>query len=277
MLATEPSVSAGVPDHVIRIGTAGWAIPSRYQEVFPGEGTALQRYAGLLNVAEINSSFHRHHREQTYERWAASVPKGFRFSVKIPRALTHAGALTPDAEVLARFAGEIRGLGARLGVLLIQLPPKLEFDAAAATRFFKALRKRVDVPLALEPRHPSWGALRADRLLSRSRVARVAADPAPWSGGEFPAGHTGLAYFRWHGQPRKYYSDYDPERLAGLARQVTAAARMSADVWVIFDNTAHGHALGNALALERRSGEATRNAAPPPAPTAPSCGIARPP
>ena len=239
---------------VMRIGTAGWAIPSRYQEVFGREGSALERYACLLNAVEINSSFHRHHREQTYERWAASVPKGFRFSVKVPRVLTHESELTPDPEVLDRFAGEIGGLGGKLGVLLVQLPPSLAFDAAAATRFFKALRRRVDVPLALEPRHPSWGSKSADRLLARSRIARVAADPALWTGAELPAGHADLAYFRWHGYPRKYYSDYDAERLASLERQVTDPLRKSADLWVIFDNTAHGHALGNALALKRRGG-----------------------
>jgi uncharacterized protein YecE (DUF72 family) len=235
---------------VIRIGTAGWAIPSRYQEMFDREGSALERYARLLNVVEINSSFHREHREQTYERWAASVPRGFRFSVKVPRALTHEGRLTADRQVLDRFVGEIRGLGGKLGVLLVQLPPSLAFDAAATTRFVKALRRRVDVPLAFEPRHASWGAPRAERHLARSQIARVAADPAPWSGAEIPAGHGELAYFRWHGYPRKYYSDYDAERLASLNRQVTDAARKSEDVWVIFDNTAHGHALGNALALK---------------------------
>ena len=239
---------------MIRIGTAGWAIPSQYRERFARNGSVLERYARLLNVVEINTSFYRHHREQTYERWAASVPKGFRFSVKVPRALTHEGALTADRQILDRFAGEVRGLGDKLGVLLMQLPPSLAFDAAAATRFFKALRKRVEVPLALEPRHASWGSQHAERLLVRSQIARVAADPAPWAGAETPAGHPHLAYFRWHGSPRKYYSDYDAERLASLKRQTAAAARKGADTWVIFDNTAHGHALGNALALKRGGG-----------------------
>jgi len=239
---------------VIRIGTAGWAIPSNYQELFAKEGSTLERYARVLNAVEINSSFHRHHREQTYERWASSVPKAFRFSVKVPRALTHEGELTPDPQVLDRFAAEIRSLGGKLGVLLVQLPPKLAFDAKSATRFFKALRKRLDVPLALEPRHPSWGLEGAERMLAGSGIARVAADPAPWTGAGIPGGCADLAYFRWHGSPRKYYSDYDAERLADLHRQVTEAAREGADVWIIFDNTAHGHALGNALALKRRGG-----------------------
>ncbi len=235
-----------------RVGTAGWAIPSRYKDVFAGDGAALARYARRLNVVEINSSFNRHHRLQTYERWAASVPGEFRFSVKVPRTLTHEGELTPNREVLDRFIAEVQGLGRKLGVLLVQLPPKLPFDGPTAARFFRALGKRIDVPVACEPRHPSWGSERADSVLTRCQVARVAADPAPWMGAETPAGYDGLAYFRWHGHPRKYYSDYGSERLASLSRQMTAAARRRSDVWTIFDNTAHGCALGNALTL--RSG-----------------------
>jgi uncharacterized protein YecE (DUF72 family) len=236
----------------VGVGTAGWAIPSRYKDAFTGDGSALERYAHRLNVVEINSSFHRHHRLQTYERWAASVPRDFRFSVKVPRALTHEGELTPDREILDRFVAEIQGLGRKLGVLLVQLPPKLPFDAPTARRFFAALRKRIDVPLVCEPRHPSWGSPRADGVLTRRHVARVAADPAPWNGAGAPGGCEDLAYFRWHGHPRKYYSDYDAERLASLRQQVTVAAKRGSEVWVIFDNTAHGCALGNALAL--RSG-----------------------
>ena len=106
---------------VIYIGTAGWAIPSHYHDMFPGEGSALERYASMLGGVEINSSFHRHHREQTYERWVASVPKRFRFSVKVPRGLTHEGALVPDALVPAADAGPRFawvGAGERLGLRL---------------------------------------------------------------------------------------------------------------------------------------------------------------
>jgi uncharacterized protein YecE (DUF72 family) len=231
-----------------RVGTAAWAIPSRYKERMPVDGSHLERYAQRLNAVEINSSFHRHHQLQTYERWAASVPRHFRFSVKLPQALTHEGALTAMPEVLDRFKEEVSGLGSKLAVLLLQLPPSLELDARAARRFFAALRKRFDVKVVCEPRHPSWGAPRADRLLAGCGVARVAANPAPWPGADEPGGFAKLAYFRWHGKPRKYYSDYDSESLAALKQSLVAARRQASDVWCIFDNTAHGFALGNALA-----------------------------
>jgi uncharacterized protein YecE (DUF72 family) len=227
------------------VGTAAWAIPSRYKEAVPGTGSLLERYARRLNAVEINSSFYRHHQLRTYERWADSVPADFRFSVKVPRALTHEGQLTPDAAILDRFLDEARGLGAKLGVLLVQLPPKLMFEKSAARRFFAALRKRIDVQVACEPRHPSWGSEAVESLLAQWGVVRVAADPAPFPGADQPGGAAGLTYFRLHGQPRKYYSDYDEKWLEALRERVFL--EQSAQSWVIFDNTALGHALGNAL------------------------------
>lgn len=231
----------------MHIGTAGWSIPSRYLDSLPTGDSHLQRYAQRLNAVEVNSSFHRHHRVQTYMRWASSVPSHFRFSLKVPRTLTHEGELVPKPDILDPFFEEIGGLGEKLAVLLVQLPPRLAFDESAVRRFFTALRKRTDVQIACEPRHPSWGSQRAGCVLAKHAVARVAADPAPWPGAGEPGGCAQLAYFRWHGQPRKYYSDYDEKRLASLTRHARLAAKRAADVWIIFDNTGLGSALGNAL------------------------------
>jgi len=157
--------------------------------------------------------------------------------------------LVADAEVLDRFTEEIGGLGRKLGVLLVQLPPKLEFDKVVVSRFFRELRKRIDVPFACEPRHASWGSDQADSVLDKFGIARVAADPPPWAGADEPGGFRKLAYFRWHGQPRMYYSDYDEERLAFLRRQMILAGKHASHVWTIFDNTVLGCATGNALEI----------------------------
>jgi len=233
-----------------RIGTAGWAIPAQFSASLPSTGSHLERYARHLNAAEINSSFYRYHRLRTYARWASSVPPDFRFSVKLPRALSHNGELVPEPATLDRFLDETSGLGSKLGALLLQLPPKLVFDASTVETFLNALRKRTSVPLVCEPRHPSWASAEADTLLLRHSVSRVAADPPRWHGGDEPGGARELAYFRLHGQPRIYYSDYDPEKLAALRQQVARASDRASEVWVIFDNTALGCALGNALSLD---------------------------
>lgn len=234
------------------IGTAGWSIPSAYAGQFGGTGTHLQRYAAHLNAVEINSSFYRSHRRQTYERWRGSVPEGFRFAVKLPKEITHECALVESDEHLERFAAEVAGLGPALGVLLVQLPPSLTFDAAAAMRFFQDLRARFDrsVGLACEPRHHSWCTPEVNSILSNLEVARVAADPPRCSAHRKPGGWQGLEYHRLHGSPQIYYSDYDERALARTHCQLEASRARGADTWCIFDNTAAGAALGNALAVQ---------------------------
>ncbi|MGK5027577.1 DUF72 domain-containing protein [Janthinobacterium sp. RB2R34] len=231
------------------IGTAGWGISSAASNHFPTEGSHLQRYGLVLNCAEINTSFYRPHQPSTYARWADSVPDGFRFSVKLPRTITHELRLKNYAAQLARFAGEVAHLKDKLGCVLVQLPPSLRFDAIVASSFFNDLRGYFTGMLAFEARHASWFDEAATTLLRASAITRVRADP--------PAGQPGphvqtadVAYIRLHGSPKIYYSDYPPEFLAALALELrTQVANGS---WCIFDNTASGAALFNALDLQAR-------------------------
>jgi uncharacterized protein YecE (DUF72 family) len=238
----------------IRIGTAAWGIATRYLPEIPAGGSHLERYARIFSVVEIDTSFYRHHKKSTYERWAQTVGNDFRFAVKTPKTLTHEGTLIEGkSEVLDRFLSEVSGLGRKLAVLLVQLPPSLAFKAADVRAFFKTLRSGVApaVTLACEPRHASWNCKAANALLERLGVSRVAVDPPRWGQDANPGGDRRLAYFRMHGSPRIYYSTYDPGRIAILKSTLKQAARDSDSVWCIFDNTAHGHAIGNALSLQQ--------------------------
>jgi uncharacterized protein YecE (DUF72 family) len=236
----------------IHVGTAGWSIPRAEQSHFPPGESHLARYAEVLPAVEINSTFHRPHRVSTFERWAASVPRAFRFSVKIPSTITHDQRLGDSAALLKAFLADLAPLGSRLGCLLVQLPPSLAFDARVARAFFSVLRKRFDRGVALEPRHASWFGNRADRLLKEFEVARVAANPPRAEGDGEPGGWRGLAYFRLHGSPRMYYSSYEDEFLGALAEQLRALQRRRIPTWCIFDNTTLGAATGNALSLIER-------------------------
>ena len=236
----------------LRIGTAGWSIASRYRDEFPSDGSHLERYAERLNAVEINSSFYKPHKVETWQRWAASTPTGFRFAVKLPKSISHEAGLSGCDAQLDRFMAEVAGLSDRFGVLLIQLPPKFEWDAEAFEGFMAELRSRSDVPVALEPRHASWFTAEADAQLTDLRIARVAADPAKIPGADEPGGWRGLAYYRWHGAPRMYYSDYDAAALQTLHAQLAEQRRRGIPTWCIFDNTAASAALGNALALAGR-------------------------
>jgi len=233
------------------IGCAGWSLPLSVQAQFAGQGTHLQRYASRFNASEINSSFHRPHSHQTYQRWAGSVPESFRFSVKLPRTITHDKRLVACEPLLDAFMGQASGLGSRLGCLLVQLPPSLAFDAAVAASFFEALRQRWPGAISAEPRHPSWFGPEADAVLSARQVARVLADPVRHPDAAGPGGWPGLVYLRLHGSPRMYYSSYEPELLCALASRVRLALRAGCPVWCIFDNTAGSAAADNALRLQQ--------------------------
>lgn len=230
----------------LHIGTAAWALPRDVRDSFPPGASNLERYAGRFNATEINTSFYRPHRRDTYTRWAASVPPDFRFAVKLPKAITHEARLTDCEALLVRFAEEIAGLGDKRGPVLVQLPPSFAFDAPLADTFFAQLDAIVGGPVAFEPRHPSWFDPQADALLAAHRVARVAADPAPVPAAAMPGGWRGLAYFRLHGSPRIYWSAYDDAALAAWRQSAVAA---NAESWIILDNTASGAATRDALSL----------------------------
>lgn len=117
------------------IGCAGWSFARATVPDVPDEGSQLEKYSSIFKAVEINSSFHRSHRTSTYERWAASVPAAFKFSVKLPKAITHELRLAETSELVTKFLGEVAGLGPKLGALLVQLPPTLELDVEVARPF----------------------------------------------------------------------------------------------------------------------------------------------
>jgi uncharacterized protein YecE (DUF72 family) len=238
------------------IGTAGWTVPKQHVALFarPVEGTKpshLERYASQLRCAEINSSFHRRHRRSTWERWAAATSEDFRFAVKMPKAITHTAKLMKTGGALLEFFGDVSGLGHKLGPLLVQLPPKLLFDEGLAHEFLTTLRELHTGAVVLEPRHASWFTSPVDRLLCDFEVFRVAADPPKGSdAASRPGGATDLIYWRLHGSPRTYYSDYDQQWLHDFAVKLKPSTTKTKQLWVIFDNTALGHATANAIELK---------------------------
>jgi len=236
----------------LQLGCAGWSLPRPQWDAFDAGDSHLERYASRLRAVEINSSFYRPHQRATYQRWATGTPPDFRFSVKVPKTLTHELRLENAMPAFDGFLAQVAGLGPKLGALLLQLPPSLAFDEARVHAFLAAARKRYDGLLALEPRHASWFTLPAERLLSDWWVGRVLADPVlhpPLACA--PGGWPGLVYLRLHGSPRRYWSSYGDALLQRLADRLRIVRGQGTACWCIFDNTAAGEATANALTLAR--------------------------
>lgn len=246
----EPCGKSEVPESPIRVGCAGWSIPPRYANEFESFGSHLQRYSQVFKCCEINSSFRRIHKPATWQRWAASVPRDFRFSVKVPKTITHEAKLKCAPELLTDFLQQVRYLDGMLGPLLVQTPPNLEFEIGPVSDFFSLLRQHYTGDVVCEPRHSSWFRDRAEQCLRKFQVARAASDPACVPQAADTGGFPTQAYFRLHGSPRPYYSRYPEEFVETLARKLKNLASKS-EVWCVFDNTAAGWAFENALQLSR--------------------------
>jgi uncharacterized protein YecE (DUF72 family) len=233
------------------VGTAGWSIPRASACRFDPPGTHLERYARSFRCAEINSSFYRPHTAATYAKWCDSTPPDFQFAVKMPRSISHQLKLRDAREPLLDFLAQTDGLAHKRGPLLVQLPPSLSFDATIVTPFFDLVRTMYDGPIVYEPRHATWFSPPVASLLDRYRVSRVGADPPPVPAAVTPGGWPGVAYFRLHGSPRKYWSRYNDYEIATLADTIRSIPSAD-DVWCVFDNTASGAAIENAWQLHER-------------------------
>lgn len=255
--AGTPTGAAALAMGPVRLGTAGWANPPAHRQARSSAASHLQHYARHFNAVEINSSFYRPHRRETYQRWAAETGRGFRFSVKIPKAISHDAALRVAPTDVDDFIAAVRGLGTKLGVLLLQLPGQLEWQPRIARRFLATLTDRIEVPLVCEPRHPSWSGAAAQRAFREFGVSLVCADPVRIPGHRRLGGIT--RYYRLHGSPRMYWSAYSDSELHGLAQRI-AGEREATAVWCIFDNTAAGAAWTDAQALRAKMVQAGESA-----------------
>lgn len=248
---TSPGIRIDNAELRVRIGCAGWSIPGAMHDHFPAAGSHLARYAAVLPAVEINTSFYRPHRPATYARWRDSVPEAFRFSAKVPKAITHEARLQRVEEALEKFIGEVGYLEHKLGCLLVQLPPSLQFDAAVARQFFTHLKALTPAPVVCEPRHVTWFTPAAGELLSGLGVGYVDADP-PITPLPAQAEAAGILYLRMHGAPVIYHSNYPDDVIAQLHARIVRAADAGRHAWCIFDNTASGFAQPNALSLLAR-------------------------
>ncbi|HEX3761163.1 MAG TPA: DUF72 domain-containing protein [Kofleriaceae bacterium] len=140
------------------LGCPGWGDKNWVGRLFP-TGTRptefLERYARVFNTVEGNTTFYALPTADTVRRWSDQVPDAFRFCFKFPRAISHDRLLLDGGAELATFLDRIAPLGARLGTLFLQLPPR--FDAAQLPRLRAFLAGLPAGPrYAVEVRHDAF-------------------------------------------------------------------------------------------------------------------------
>jgi uncharacterized protein YecE (DUF72 family) len=217
------------------IGTSGWQYDDWRGPVYPRDEPIrrwLESYSARFATVESNNAFYRLPERRTFEAWAERTPDDFRMAVKVSRYLTHIKRLRAPAEPVERFVSRVRGLGPKLGPVLIQLPPQLRVDVDRLARTLD--RFPDDVRVAVEFRHPTWFRDEIRALLIERRAALCLADRRGVLGEVWrTADWTYLRFHEGRSTPRPAYGQ---AALATWARRLADGWSSTEDVWVYFNN-----------------------------------------
>ena len=230
----------------IHVGTSGWNY-GHWRGVFYPEGLKtgdwLAFYGQRFDTIELNVTFYRQMKSETYKKWYDSVPDGFLFSAKMSRFITHIRRLKVDGESVSRFLNALSVLAEKTGVILIQLPPSLRFEPALTGEFFALLDPHFRY--AVEARHESYLSDAFFEMLRKERIAWCISETA----GRFPyreAVTADFVYMRLHGRETLYVSSYTEDELSALKDKLLTWGK---EAFVYFDNDFSGFAAQNALTL----------------------------
>ncbi len=231
------------------IGTSGWSYTGWRHSFYANipRSQWLRFCAQHFTALEINASFYRLQRKETFVRWKEQTPDRFRFAIKGNRYLTHNKKLIDPLASIATEKERAEGLGEKLAVVLWQLPLRFKKNIARLETFVAALHFWQDARHCIEFRHPSWFDPEVSACLEEYRVAACQSDAADWQ--LWPAVTTDLVYIRLHGHSRTYASNYNQEELQDWAVKIRRWLNEGRDVHVYFDNDAEGAAPYNAVQL----------------------------
>lgn len=230
-----------------RIGTSGYQYEHWRGEFFP-EGLSksqwLHYYAGRFDTVELNNTFYRLPEASTFDRWRHVVDENFCFALKFSRYGSHLKRLKDPQATIAAFAKRARRLGATLGPILVQLPPRWSPDVERLSQFLAAAPR--DLRWAVEFRDVQW--LRQDvyAVLRHHEAALCIHDLVDHHPREVTAS---WVYLRFHGD--HYGGSYSAQFLAAEARRIASYRARGLDVYAYFNNDLGGHAVRNAVALRR--------------------------
>jgi uncharacterized protein YecE (DUF72 family) len=241
----------------IRIGCSGWVYPHWRDRFYPPKLAVknwFAYYAEHFDTVEINNSFYRLPKAETFDAWRDQSPAGFCYAVKANRFLTQAKKLKDCEEPLERMMAPFRHLEPALGPILYQLPPRFRINLDRLERFLEILPK--DLINVFEFRDSSWYVDEVFTLLDRHGAGFCTHD---MTGMETPRAAVGrAAYVRFHGGEGKYWGRYSDERLLDWADWLAEQARSGRPVWAYFNNDIDGHAIEDALTLKAMTSQVAR-------------------
>lgn len=230
------------------IGCSGFNYP-HWKGVFYPDGLPqrkwLGHYTSVFSTVELNVTFYRLPRAETFIKWHAETSPDFTFSIKGSRFITHLKRLLEPESPLELFFGRAKGLEGKMRVVLWQFPPSFSLELSRLEHFLSLL-KSYPVRHTFEFRHQSWITGEVVRLFREYGAGLCMADTPPFLD-ELPV-TADFVYFRRHGAVPGY--NYSDEALERDAARIRDHLRQGRDVYLYFNNDAYGCAPRNAQTLK---------------------------
>ncbi len=231
------------------IGCSGFNY-SDWKSTFYPEGLAqrkwLKYYCTVFDTVELNVTFYRLPLARTFEHWRDETPGGFAFSLKGSRYITHIKRMLDVEEAVRTFFDRAMLLGEKLQAVLWQFSPGFKSDAGRL-KIFLQLLSHYPVRHTLEFRNESWINNEVLDLCKKHNVSLCAADWPPFLD-DLPL-TADFVYIRRHGVEGNYESDYPKSSISNDSRKIKKYMKDGRDVFIYFNNDAHGYAPKNAREL----------------------------
>jgi uncharacterized protein YecE (DUF72 family) len=230
-----------------KIGCSGFYY-REWKDFFYPQGLAqkdwFKFYCEQFNTIEINSSFYKMPTEKALAKWRSDSPDDFVFTMKAPRLITHYKKLKDCENDLAEFHQIIEaGLQEKLACVLFQFPPSFSFTEERLAQLIELLHQTLKN--VVEFRHVSWW--------TETVFEQLAANNIIFAGQSHPSNlpdeliqTSSSIYYRFHGKPVLYKSEYDISVIEDFKKQVPTTA---AQAFVYFNNTWGTGAITNAKQL----------------------------
>lgn len=233
----------------IRIGCSGFLYDQWKGTFYPEDlprNLWLGFYSKHFSTVELNVTFYRLPERETFAKWYLATPKDFVFSLKASRFITHVKKLKDCAEPIEAFFSRASMLKEKLGVILWQLPPTFNLDIERFKEFLETLRP-YGTRHAFEFRNKTWISKKIFSLFEKENIALCTADHPDFLD-DLPA-TADFIYIRRHGEGGSYTTSYGTESLKEDAKFIKEHLKKKKDVFMYFNNDAHGYAPKNALEL----------------------------
>jgi uncharacterized protein YecE (DUF72 family) len=198
-------------------------------------------YCKHFNTLELNSTFYHFPRLTTLQKWNATSPDDFVFSLKVPRLITHYKKFNETENLLADFYATVKeGLSNKTGAVLFQLPPQLHYSEDMLQKIINSMQDGFNN--VIEFRSATWWKKEMFEKLAEHKITFCGVSHPKLANDLII--NNDVVYYRFHGVPVIYKSAYENDFLKKIADEISANKKVKT-AYLYFNNTFGVAALHN--------------------------------